>query len=160
MAKFKTLFNRLDKDMRDKAFAFEKPSRTLQEPKEDCDINHIVELYCGITPAMNPLLQQPIFVGEDAASLPKTLLEAYETIDDINQRFATIPSAIRREVGDSPVNMLKWISDPANRKRGEEIGIFNKTVDNPKPGFEPSVVTPTYVPVNSAPQTNNNPVTE
>lgn len=157
--KFKTLFNRLDVDIRDKAFSFEKPSRTLQEPKEDCDINHIVQLYCGITPAMNPLLQEPMFASEDTASLPKDLLEAYETIDDINQRFMTIPSAIRRELGDSPVNMLKWISDPANRKRGEEIGLFNKTVADSQPAVGTGMVNAEHLSV-TPPPANNNTVTE
>ena len=123
---FKTLFNRLS--LRDKPFVFEKPSLTLQEPKEDCDINHIVQLYCGINPQFNPLLNQPFFESQDLAGLPSDLLSAYETIDDINNRFASLPSRLREEVGNSPVNMLQWISNPSNHERGVQIGLFAKPV--------------------------------
>lgn len=155
---FKTLYNRLEH--RDKPFEFTKPSMTLQEPKDDCDINHIVELYCGINPRVNPLLQQPFFEGEDLAALPQTLLEAYETTDAISERFAQIPSDVRRELGDSPVNMLQWISNPANRKRGEELGIFAKSVEPPAQSAGNNVASPANQNMSSAPTANNNPVME
>lgn len=155
--KFKTLYNRLE--LRDKPFVFTKPSMTIQEPKEDCDINHIVELYCGINPRVNPLLQQPFFEGEDTADMPTTLLEAYEITEDINGRFMQLPSDVRRELGDSPVNMLKWISDPNNKQRGEQLGIFRQSSNANSQGVGNSVAAAEHLPVNT-PQVNNNPVTE
>ena len=135
--------------MRDKPFVFEKPSLTLQEPKEDCDINHIVELYCGINPQFNPLLNQPFFESQDLANLPTDLLSAYETVGDINERFSALPSLIREEVGNSPVNMLKWISQPNNFERGVQLGIFAKPVESGAQTSGNNLVNATNLPVNN-----------
>lgn len=155
---FRTLFNRMKH--RPAPFQFTKPSLTIQEAKEDCDINHIVQLYCGVNPNVNPLLQTPMFAGEDTAEMPASLLDAYEQVDYINERFMQLPSRIREEVGNSPVNMLNWISNPNNYQRGVEIGIFEKPVAGSSSATGNSVVTPERVSVNDTPQTNNNPVTQ
>lgn len=154
---FKTLYNRLAH--RDEPFKFEKPSLTIQEPKEDCDINHIVELYCGINPQYNPLLQEPFFDSVDTASLPADLLEAYSTVEDINARFASLPSRLREEVGNSPVNMLQWISNPNNYKRGVELGIFNQASGNSQPANGSGMVNAEHISVNNPLPADNNTVT-
>lgn len=121
---FKTLYTTLSKRERD-PFVSDKPTKTIQEPKAACDINNIVDLYCRQGRAADLLAIQP-WQGEDISSIPTDYIECLEYIETIQADFDNLPAAVRKEVGNTPLGMLQWITNPANKERGVELGLFKR----------------------------------
>lgn len=127
---FKTLYSTLKERVRDEfKYVSDKPSLTIQEPSEACDINNIVDLYCRSGRAVDLLTVQP-WTGEDVSSIPADYQECLEYVETIKQDFDNLPSKIRQEVGGSPFSMLQWITNPDNKERGVELGLFTKPVQD------------------------------
>lgn len=121
---FKTLYTTLSKRVRE-PFVSDKPTKTIQEPKAACDINNIVDLYCRQGRAADLLSIQP-WQGEDVSSIPTDYMECLEYVNAVQEDFDNLPSAVRKEVGNSPMSMLQWITNPANKERGVELGLFER----------------------------------
>lgn len=127
---FKTLYTTLaNRDRQEYQYTSDKPSLTIQEPSESCDINNIVDLYCRSGRAIDLLTIQP-WTGEDVSVVPNDYLECLEYIETVKQDFDNLPSKIRQEVGGTPLSMLQWITNPANKERGVELGLFAKPVQD------------------------------
>ena len=127
---FKTLYTTLENRVRDEfIYVSDKPSLTIQEPSEACDINNIVDLYCRSGRAADLLTVQP-WIGEDVSSIPADYQECLEYVESVQQEFDNLPSKIRQEVGGSPLSMLQWITNPDNKERGVELGLFAKPVQD------------------------------
>ena len=117
-----------------KAVKFVLGSKTDQNFKEETDVNMILAKYkvtrdprhIGLgfdgQPVGNPQYGDYGDVG--------TYQEALEIVMDAQEQFEQLPAAIRKEVGNTPEGMLKWIENPANYERGVELGIFEKRSEN------------------------------
>lgn len=125
---FKTLYTTLKNRVRN-PIVIEGPSKTIQEPKAMCDINNIVDLYCRSGRAVDLLTIQP-WQEEDLTSIPQDYQECLEFMATIQEDFNRLPAQLRKEVGNNPLSMLKWITDPANKERGVELGLFERMPAN------------------------------
>lgn len=142
---FKTLYTTLSKRVR-APFVSEKPTKTIQEPKDACDINNIVDLYCRQGRAAELLTIQP-WQGEDLSMVPDNYMDCLEFIQCVQEDFDNLPASVRKEVGNNPLGMLHWIMNPANKERGVELGIFEKPFSDNLPFTGDSLVTPERVPL-------------
>lgn len=102
-------------------------SKTLQEFKNDCDINVIMEkIKCGIDPTpasvmRGSLKRQPIYgdftMFGDFSAMQNKILQAEEM-------FASLPAQIRAKFGDNPASLIEFVNNPENREECEKLGLF------------------------------------
>lgn len=114
----------------------DRPSRTKQSHKDECDINRIIRKYDsqGILTHLNTMeAQYGDVTGVDFQSAMDLVIRAQGMFD-------ALPSAIRNEFGNDPARFLDFMDDEANLPRMVELGLVPEQTGpedlHPKP--EPS----------------------
>lgn len=98
------------------------PSKTDQSYKNDCDVNNIMRRFMQ-TGQVNHLAKgTPVF--QDVTEIPD-LDVALNTVTKAQETFDALPADIRRRFGNSPVEMYKFISDPANAEQSHKLGLLS-----------------------------------
>lgn len=116
------------------------PSKTMQEYKNDCDINVIIERQkCGLSIV-------PGSVGSVAPRMPQfgdftgigDFQHYNDVVNDARAKFMALPSSFRQRFGDDPTRFMVFVQDPANREECEKIGLLPKLVkeNNVAPAVE------------------------
>ena len=107
----------------------DEPSCTLQEFRDECDINNLVQRYkttgafydalslCGKQPRM------PSFA--DVSEIPD-YDGAMEIIAEGQARFEALPPSVRRVFDNSAELFLAFMSNPANAEKATELGLLAK----------------------------------
>lgn len=134
--KFRTVYSAREESRKDKkAVTFTEDSLTDQNFKDETDVNMILSKYkVTRNPAVLGLgadgqpLGNPKY-GDDYADIG-TYQDCLEVVMQAEEQFMQLPASIRKEVGNTPEGMLKWIQDPNNYERGVELGIFEKRVES------------------------------
>lgn len=116
----------------------ESPSRTSQQFKEQCDVNHIMKKY-RLTGELTHLKNQK---GQyiDLTTLPD-YQTALQTVIDANSAFESLPSHVRKAFQNDPKQLLQFVADPKNKEEAIKLGLIQevqtKPIDdinqNPKP---------------------------
>lgn len=106
-------------------------SMTMQEFKNEADINHILYMYKvkGVLPPIAPIA--PTY--EDVTGCASDYMTAMEIVQDATNQFEALPSQVRKELGGTPLSMLEWLQEPKNQERGVELGLFEKISVPPVP---------------------------
>lgn len=88
---------------------FTQPSRTQQQFKEETNINNIMSRYktTGLVPQTQ---RRPIFGDFMALDFQQMM----NSISDVEQNFASLPSRIRGRFKNDPYQLLRFVEDPAN----------------------------------------------
>ncbi|WNK12396.1 MAG: internal scaffolding protein [Microvirus sp.] len=97
-------------------------SRTIQEQKEDADINTVVRRF-GLTGELPSDLRTPQYGDFTGITDYQTALNS---IQAANEAFMQLPAKIRSRFEHDPAKYVDFCMNPENRKEGEELGIFNK----------------------------------
>lgn len=119
-----------------KGESFELPSRTLQEPKDSCNINLIMQRYQE-TGMINHLSnKQPIY---DDVSAVGDYQSCLEVVERAQEAFAQLPSDLRKTLDNNPANLIGYISNPDNLDACVKFGLVNAP---PEPAEPKNVVTP------------------
>lgn len=100
-----------------------KPSRTQQQFKQQCDVNHIIAKYKKTGEFVHVTRKQGVYadisgITDYATSLQKVM--------DANAAFSTLPSAVRLRFNNDPSKLLAFMQNPNNYDEGVELGIFEK----------------------------------
>lgn len=119
-----------------KGIVFTDKSRTQQEFKDECNINVIMERYMATGIINHTSEYQPVFA--DVTAFQGDLQAAYDMIDRADAAFNALPSGLRAELNNNPRNLFAFISNPANKQKCIDYGIFNK----PEFVSDPVVVNP------------------
>lgn len=100
---------------------FRFPSLTEQHHREDCDVNVILRNYMktGVLPTSQ---KTPLF--GDFSGTPQDYGDAVKLIEDANARFASLPSAIRERFGNDPLQLLRFLDNPANAEEAVKLGLL------------------------------------
>lgn len=114
-----------------------EPSRTLQGPAEEADINRIMRDYAGKMPPLPPQATDPAYYG-DFSQVPD-LQEALSRINDAKSRFAALPSRLREEFDNDPAQLWAFVNDPQNADKAVEMGLLARA---PQPGQPPTTENP------------------
>ena len=115
---------------------FTEPSRTKQSELEDCDINNIMARYATTGVITHLQKGEPLYgdfseVEDYQASLAKVM--------SAEERFASLPSEVRKKFDYNPQNMIDFILDEKNREECIKLGFINAPAS---PGLPNSPVEP------------------
>ncbi len=134
--RFRTYYdNRIPK----KGIEFIEPSRTKQSELADSDINNIMARYAltGVAPA--PHRGEPLYgdfsdVEDYQVSLNKVMAA--------EERFASLPSELRKKFDYNPQNMINFILDENNREECVKLGFINNNISSDSEPANSSPVIP------------------
>ncbi len=122
---------------------FELPSKTVQDFKDEADINHLVNRFSETGSFYDPLsvnrARVPVFA--DVSFVPSDFLEAKALVDDAKERFDSLPSSVRGRFRNDPYALLAFLQDKKNRSEAEELGLVNK-ISTTVPPTEPDGASP------------------
>lgn len=100
-------------------------SMTHQEFAPECDINNIVARVGLGQLSLN--LPQGEFV--DFSSIPSDYQAMLDCVIDAQERFANLPSAVRKRFANNPAELLKFIQDDGNRDEAIKLGLIAPAKD-------------------------------
>ena len=96
-----------------------EPTRTVQDQKEDTDINNIVRNF-GVTGRLPESVRLPTYGDFDAVSDYRT---AIETVRQAEESFLEMPAEFRDKLQNSPQRFLVYCADPANLDELRKYGL-------------------------------------
>lgn len=100
------------------------PSRTLQGPAADCDINNIMRAYGSQGMPIPPEVLDVRYYG-DLSDVPD-LQTALDRIREASERFASLPSALRAQFSNSPAELWEFVNDPRNADEAVNLGLLKR----------------------------------
>ena len=102
---------------------FEEATMTQQHFRDECDINKIVEraLRTGDTTVFTSAQRAEFY----DASAVTDYADAMALIDDVNDDFNSLPSAIRSMFGNNVSQYVEFMSNPANWDKARELGLLS-----------------------------------
>lgn len=104
-------------------------SMTFQHFKDECDINTIVSRYPnGITP-YDERKGTGIYGDFSDASI-FDFREAQSKIAEAEDRFQSLPSAVRQRFNNNPALLLDFLGDSANYAEAVKLGLVHERVSN------------------------------
>lgn len=104
-------------------------SMTDQQFADQVDINEIVKKFQK-TGQISHLNKMQGMIA-DVSEIPD-LLESMQTVTRAQQTFAQLPAALRDRFGNSPVQLINFLQDPANDQEAVAIGLKHfKSVEIP-----------------------------
>lgn len=108
------------------------PSRTVQEPKEETDINEIVRRF-GLTGKLPDDLRNPVygdFLG--IADYHGAMM----AVAAANEAFDRLPAALRERFGNDPEQYVTFCLDDKNKEEMQKLGLTK-----PKPPEKTAEIT-------------------
>lgn len=113
-----------------------EPSKTLQGPTHECDINNIAKAYglTGKNMIVPPEVFDPIHY-QDLSEVPdlQTMLNLVKTAE---QQFMQLPAEMRRQFHDSPAVLWDFVNDPRNADQAVEMGLLKRRENVPPTGSQ------------------------
>lgn len=101
---------------------FEDASLTRQEFAQDADINNIMRKYAsGLPPS--PAGSRPPLFG-DFSNVPD-YQTALNKVIDAQERFAELPSQVRRRFDNDPAKLLEFLASEDNRDEAVKLGLVD-----------------------------------
>lgn len=109
---------------------FTKPSLTRQSFKDEVDINAIIKRYetTGMLPTPNQRTPQ---YGD--YSNPIDFQSAQNIIIRGQEQFDSLPSKVRRQFNDNPVDFLAFATNPENLDAMVEMGLLDPSLSTRSP---------------------------
>lgn len=113
---------------------FEDASLTRQEFAQEADINNIMRKYASGLPPSPAGARPPLF--GDFSNVPD-YQTALNKVLDAQERFAELPSHVRKRFDNDPAKLLEFLASEDNRAEAVDLGL----VDPPHP-VDPPVSVP------------------
>lgn len=110
------------------ALTFEQPTMTDRSFKDECDINKIVERCMRVGWPEDP----GTALYGDFATMPGTLQDAFDMMRDAEDKFAALPSDVRRAFDNDPQHFLLSFQDPAKRDLLVSHGLIDVPATTPQ----------------------------
>lgn len=117
---------------------FTMPSLTVQDEKDETDINYIVNKYAdgqkGIVTLDLGDSSQYAFLQFGDATLPGDYSTALELVSGVREEFYTLPSYVRAKFDHDPLNFINHLNDPATLEYLQQQGLLGSeyTFDKPQ----------------------------
>lgn len=117
---------------------FTMPSLTVQDEKEESDINYIVNKYADGQKGVFTLdlgdSSQYAFLQFGDATLPGDYSTALELVSGVREEFYSLPAKVRAKFGHDPMNFIDQLNNPATLEYLQQQGLYgNKyTFDEPQ----------------------------
>lgn len=117
---------------------FTMPSLTVQDEKEESDINYIVNKYADGQKGVFTLdlgdSSQYSYLQFGDATLPGDYSTALELVSGVREEFYTLPAYVRAKFGHDPMNFINRLNDPATLEYLQQQGLYDSkyTFDEPQ----------------------------
>lgn len=100
---------------------FKDASLTRQEFAQESDINHLMRKYASGLPSSPPGARPPVF--GDFSNVPD-YQTALNKVIDAQERFAELPSQVRRRFDNDPAKLLEFLASDDNREEAVRLGLI------------------------------------
>lgn len=107
----------------------DQPSKTDQSFKMDCDVNFIVNKFTKTGQITHLAKNQGQYA--DVSEIPD-LAGALATVTHAQLTFDSLPAELRVRFGNSPVEMVNFLKDPANLEESIKLGLRDKKPVGPE----------------------------
>lgn len=135
--KFKTAYDPVEEHDHC-GFTFTMPSLTVQDEKDETDINYIVNKFSDGQKGIMTLdlgdSSQYAYLQFGDATLPGDYSTALELVSGVREEFYTLPAYVRAEFDHDPMKFIQRLNDPATLEYLQQQGLFGSkyTFDEPQ----------------------------
>lgn len=116
---------------------FTMPSLTVQDEKDETDINYIVNKYADGQKGIMTLdlgdSSQYAFLQFGDATLPGDYSTALELVSGVREEFYSLPAYIRAKFGHDPMNFINQLNNPETLEYLQREGLYGKEVSSNEP---------------------------
>jgi phage internal scaffolding protein len=105
------------------------PGKTDPSHAKDADINNIIATYVrtGVLPG-----NEGPQIFADVSDVP-SYQDALQTVINAENAFMTLDAKTRKKFDNDPEEMLRFLSNPANREEATTLGMISKSAPTPSP---------------------------
>lgn len=112
---------------------FDEPSRTKQEFKQECDLNHIMKRFKKVM-GVDFLNRYSGVVGGqfgDFSNVPdfRTARDQVKLMEEV---FMALPAKVRSRFNNDPAELLDFVDDPMNLEEARSLGLAKPEVNTPE----------------------------
>jgi phage internal scaffolding protein len=117
---------------------FTMPSLTVQDEKDETDINYIVNKYADGQKGIMTLdlgdSSQYAYLQFGDATLPGDYSTALELVSGVREEFYTLPAKVRAKFGHDPMNFISQLNNPETLEYLQREGLYGSkyTFDEPQ----------------------------
>lgn len=135
--KFKTAYDPAE-DHDHYGIEFTMPSLTVQDEKDETDINYIVNKYADGRKGIMTLdlgdSSQYAYLQFGDATLPGDYSTALELVSGVREEFYSLPAYVRAKFDHDPMNFINQLNDPATLEYLQKEGLYGSkyTFDEPQ----------------------------
>lgn len=113
---------------------FTMPSLTVQDEKDETDINYIVNKYAdgqkGITTLDLGDSSQYAYLQFGDATLPGDYSTALELVSGVREEFYSLPAKVRAKFGHDPMNFINQLNNPETLEYFRREGLYGSKVSS------------------------------
>lgn len=115
---------------------FNKPSKTRQEFKDECDINNILRQYNNTGVLSHVNRASPLY--EDVTSYDYQA--AMDIVANARSAFDGLPSQIRTRFDNDPSKLMDFVQNPLNRAEAHSLGLLRPDYQPPAPDASTAIL--------------------
>ena len=116
---------------------FTMPSLTVQDEKEETDINYIVNKYADGQKGIMTLdlgdSSQYAYLQFGDATLPGDYSTALELVSGVREEFYSLPAKVRAKFGHDPINFINHLNDPETLEYLRQEGLYDSKLSFDEP---------------------------
>ena len=135
--KFKTAYGPLEEHDHC-GIEFTMPSLTVQDERDETDINYIVSKYADGQKGIMTLdlgdSSQYAYMQFGDATLPGDYSTALELVSGVREEFYSLPAKVRAKFGHDPINFINQLNNPETLEYLQQQGLYGRkhTFDEPQ----------------------------
>lgn len=134
--KFKTAYDPVEEHDHC-GIVFTMPSLTVQDEKDETDINYIVNKYAdgqkGIATLDLGDSSQYAFLQFGDATLPGDYCTALELVSGVREEFYSLPAYVRAKFGHDPMNFINQLNNPETLEYLQQQGLYGSKYTSDEP---------------------------
>lgn len=109
---------------------FTMPSLTVQDEKDETDINYIVNKYADGQKGIMTLdlgdSSQYAYLQFGDATLPGDYSTALELVSGVREEFYSLPAYVRAKFGHDPMNFINQLNNPETLEYLQRQGLYGR----------------------------------
>nr|DAQ01969.1 MAG TPA: Scaffold protein [Microviridae sp.] len=125
--KFKTAYDPVEEHDHC-GIVFTMPSLTVQDEKDETDINYIVNKYADGQKGIMTLdlgdSSQYAYLQFGDATLPGDYSTALELVSGVREEFYSLPASVRAKFDHDPMSFINHLNDPATLEYLQQQGLY------------------------------------
>lgn len=124
-------------------FHSDLPSETKQSMRDECDLNLLIKKYPNMLGyGLDALANGNMASFTDLTFAPEDLQDAMAAVDDVKEKFAALPSAVRDRFGSDPLSLLDFLSNSDNDEEAIKLGLKIRPENSVADAIVPLSATP------------------